>query len=35
MNDELIDETESKYTYTRIKPTTEILKRFILTTWKC
>ena len=25
MNDELIDETESKYTYTKIKPTTEIL----------
>ena len=25
MNEELIDETESKYTYTKIKPTTEIL----------
>ena len=25
MNDELIDETESKYTYTKIKPSTEIL----------
>ena len=25
MNDELIDETESKYTYTKIKPRTEIL----------
>ena len=25
MNDELIDETESKYTYTKIKPTTGIL----------
>ena len=25
MNDELIDEIESKYTYTEIKPTTEIL----------
>ena len=25
MNDELIDETESKYTYTKVKPTTEIL----------
>ena len=24
MNEELIDETESKYTYTKIKPTTEI-----------
>ena len=27
MNDELIDETESKYTYTKIKPTTEILAK--------
>ena len=25
MNEELIDETESKYTYTKIKPSTEIL----------
>ena len=25
MNEELIDETESKYTYTKIKPTTDIL----------
>ena len=25
INDEMIEETESKYTYTRIKPTTEIL----------
>ena len=25
MNDELVDETESKYTYTKIKPTIEIL----------
>ena len=25
MIEELIDETESKYTYTKIKPTTEIL----------
>ena len=25
MNEELIDETESKYTYTRLQPTTRIL----------
>ena len=25
MNEELIDDTESKYTYTKIKPSTEIL----------
>ena len=25
MNEELIDETESKYTYTKLKPTTRIL----------
>ena len=25
MNEELIDGTESKYTYTKIKPTTEVL----------
>ena len=25
MNEELIDETESKYTYTKVKPTTRIL----------
>ena len=28
VNDELIDETESKYTYTKIKPTTEILANY-------
>ena len=25
MNEDLIDETESKYTYTKVKPSTEIL----------
>ena len=30
MNEELIDETESKYTYTKNKPTTEVL-----VLWRC
>ena len=33
MNDELIDETESKYTYTKIKPATEILVSCFLQTY--
>ena len=28
MNEELIDETESKYTYTKIKPTTKDISKW-------